>query len=141
MRHPPDMHQLDEKGGALGLHRLGDRTPALHLRGSDQTRGEDVALTLGRGLGAFGNQQAKPRALRVIAGRQGRGRAIDPGARAGHRRHGKAVFQRDPAQRDRGPEVGHGAILSMIGLALDLAFHCRKDKPGKWNGSVRIWNR
>ena len=90
------MPQLQEDAPALGVHRFGDASPALHLfRCVDARRGRH-ALATGHYLGCFGDDQASCTGTLAIVGSVQRvGHIAGSGcAHAGERRHHDAMAQR-----------------------------------------------
>ena len=57
VRHPADVHQLDEQGSAACMHRVGDPSPSLDVFGSVDAGGVQVALAVLGRLCALGDDQ------------------------------------------------------------------------------------
>ena len=68
VRHPPDMHELNEDAAALVVHGCGHLAPSGDMCGRVDTRRRDIALSVIAGLRAFGDDQADTRALGIIIG-------------------------------------------------------------------------
>lgn len=104
MRHPARVHQLDEQRPSTRVHSVGDFPPALNMFRRVDPGGVEVALPVFRGLGAFGNDQAQGRPLRVV----GRGviaqGAIGVGPAAGHGCQGEPVRKGHAAKGEWMPE-------------------------------------
>ena len=93
MRHTSRVHELDEDMTALAMHGCRHFLPSRDMCGRvDAWRGE-VALSVIRGLSAFGDDQADAGALRVIFGGQFSRRAVELRAATGHRGHDQTVWQ------------------------------------------------
>ena len=103
------VHQLHDQSRADRVHGIGDITPAVGLRLVEQAGDARVAKALGRRRGAFGDDQSGAAALEVVVAHDRVGNISDR-ARAGHRRHRDAIFQRQRAccgRLEQGRGFGH----------------------------------
>src|SRR5688500_12450099 len=93
VRHPADVHQLDEKMAASSVNPVDNAAPARDMLVGIKTRRIEVTLAVVGRLRPFGNEQSECCALPVIFGGQQAWRSVSLGTAASHGRHGKAVPQ------------------------------------------------
>jgi hypothetical protein len=126
---PARVHELGDDLAAAAVDRVRDQRPAGDVIVGVQARRVRVALTDGRRLRAFGDDQPGGRALAVVLrGQLGRGLA-GAGAVARQRRHDEAVGELERTQRVRGEQISHVVLLGSGGLLL-LQPLTRETLPG-----------
>jgi hypothetical protein len=91
MGDAPDVPKLKHDMAAGDMNCFGHTFPALDLLSAVNSRSRDVALTLWRDLGRFGNNEPGAGALGVIEGVQLRRHVAGTGTAARKRRHDKAI--------------------------------------------------
>lgn len=88
------MHDLDEDAAALVMHGGRHILPTGDIGRRVDAGRREIALSIVRGLSAFGHNQADAGALRIVYHRKIAGRPVGLGAAARHRRHDETVWQR-----------------------------------------------
>ena len=119
MGDAPDMPELEHHAAATGMHGISHAFPTCDLLGAVDTWRANIALTLGRDLGCFRNNEPGAGPLGVIQGAQQSRHIAGAGAAASQGRHDNAIRQREKSRFDGGEEIPralsgvflHGAIL------------------------------
>ncbi|MCY1409546.1 hypothetical protein D9M71_248980 [compost metagenome] len=106
--------QLQDDLAAVGVHRLGDIAPALHLLVGPDAGAVRIADAQGRDRGGFADDQPGGRALGVVLGHQRVGHTAFVRAAAGQGSHDDAVGEFQVADLDRVEERGHVVYLGSV---------------------------
>ena len=114
-RSAAHMHDLDGDLAAFRMHSVGNLAPAGNLFLAVDARRAPVPLASGRGLGAFGDDQARAGALTVIFDHDIGRFVVRSGAVTRHRGHDDPVGQFDVAKGHGGEDIAHVVSSGMGG--------------------------